>query len=318
MTLGLALVAGCAAAPTSPGPAWPQHVLRADRVTLLNSPGGERFDASGLLWTKTGGLLTVNDRGPRLYRIETRPGGAEADLRPLADCFTPEQLAPLAALKREHYDCEGIAQDEQGRLYLCEELNRWILRCDPKTGRVERLPIDWAPVRDLFSGVDPNASFEGIAIGDGKLYVANERTAALIIVVDLARMKVTGHFTVQPRKSSFFGTHYSDLSWFEGKLWVLCRQHRVVLEVNPRTHEVLAEYDYRELEDQLGYRTQFPVGIMEGLAVDREFIWLATDNNGLERKGTRGDIRPALVRCPRPDRRESGRSNLHPPPSRGL
>jgi hypothetical protein len=75
----------------------------------------------------------------------------------------------------------------------------------------------------------------------------------------------------------------------------------VVLEVEPRTHEVLAEFDYQAAEDRLDYRKDLPVGIMEGLAVDRDFIWLATDNNGFGRKSAPGDIRPTLLRCPRPD-----------------
>jgi hypothetical protein len=303
LPFSIALLAGCATAPKPQKTDWPQYILRADKVTLLNPAAGERFDASGLLWTKDGALLTVSDRGPQLYQIEFQPVGSEATLRPLNDCFLPAQLAAFGSEKRGHYDCEGIAQDEQGRLYLCEEQNRWILRCDSKTHRVERLNIDWSPVRDLFSTIDPNASFEGIAIGKGKLYVANERSAPAIIVVDLASLKVTGHFEVYPHKNSFFGTHYSDLSWFDGKLWVLCRQHRVVLEVDPRTHDVLAEFDYQGVEDRLGYRKGFPVGIMEGLALDRDYIWLVTDNNGFERKGAPGDIRPTLVRCPRPDRR---------------
>jgi len=146
------------------------------------------------------------------------PGATEARLVPLNDCFTPTQLAALAGDQRP-FDCEGVAQDEQGRFYLCEERRRWILRCDPKTGRVERLPIDWSSVKDYFSPVDSNASFEGIAIGKGKLYVANERSSPLIIVVDLASLRVKGHFLVYPKKSSFFGMHYSDLCWFDGKLW---------------------------------------------------------------------------------------------------
>jgi uncharacterized protein YjiK len=216
--------------------------------------------------------------------------------------FRPSELAPLAPLKEGHYDCEGLARDEMGRIYLCEEGNRWVLRCDPKTGRVERLPIDWAPVEQYFSSVDKNASFEGIAVGRGKLYVANERSSPVVIVVDLGSLRVTGAFHPQPRKGSFFGTHYSDLCWFEGRLWILCRQHRVVLEVNPDTREVLAEFDYEALEDALGYQKGLPVGIMEGLAVDRDWIWLLTDNNGMPRKSAPHDIRPMLLKCPRPDR----------------
>ena len=282
---------------------WPRYRLVAEQVTLLNSPEGGRFDASGLLLTPSGDLLTMrNNHDSELYRIDLLPGAAEARLVPLNSCFTPDQLAALAG-DREAFDCEGIAQDEQGRYYLCEEPRRWILRCDPKAGRVERLPIDWTPVRDYFSPFDLNASFEGIAIGKGKLYVANERSSPVIIVVDLATLRVKGHFVVYPRKSSFFGMHYSDLCWFDGRLWVLCRQHRVVLEVNPDTHAVLAEFDYEQIENALGYRTGLPVGIMEGLAVSRDFLWLTTDNNGLPRGRTGHDIRPTLVRCPRPDRR---------------
>jgi hypothetical protein len=276
-------------------------VLHAELTAQLNLPGGQRFDASGLLLTPSGDLLTVNDLGPTLYRIEMRPDGASADVVPLPNCFTETQLAPFAAEKVGRYDCEGIAQDPEGRLYICEEANRWILRCDPKAGRVERLAIDWSSVRNYFS-TDRNASFEGIAIGKGKLYVANERSAPVIIVVDLARLKVIDHFEVYPQRFSLFGTHYSDLSWYDGKLFVLCRQHRVVLEVDPKTHAVLAEFDYRAMEDRLNYRKQLPVGIMEGLAVERDFFWLVTDNNGFPRANAPDDRRPTLLKCRRPDR----------------
>src|SRR6185503_8358899 len=215
------------------------------------------------------------------------------------DCFSRNQLAALNSTTGG-FDCEGIALDAEGRFYLCEERRRWILRCDPKAGRTERLPIDWSPVKDRFSTIDSNASFEGIAIGKGKLYVANERSAAVIIVVDLNSLRVKKSFVVSPTKSSFFGTHYSDLCWFEDKLWVLCRQHRVVLEVDPNTEKVLAEFDYGDLEESLGYRTGLPVGIMEGLAVDATSIWLVTDNNGDPRGRTGHDIRPTLIRCARP------------------
>ena len=297
----LLLLGGCAT-PHKPAPTSPaQYTLHAERTVLLNLPGGERFDASGLLLTPNGDLLTISDRGPLLYRVEVLPDRDEANLIPLANCFTPSQLAPFSREKTGHYDCEGIAQDGQGRLYICEEANRWILRCDPKTARVERLPIDWSPVKNFFSA-DLNASFEGIAIGDGKLYVANERSNPVIIVVDLRSFKIIDHFQVYPQKFSLLGTHYSDLSWHDGKLFVLCRQHRAVVQVDPGTHAVLAEYDYRALEDQLGYLKEFPVGIMEGLAVSRDYFWLATDNNGLGRRSNPKDIRPTLLKCPRPDR----------------
>ena len=236
------------------------------------------------------------------YRIDFRPDGKEAALVPFSTCFSKDQLRALDPNHSAAFDCEGIALDDQGRFYLCEERHRWILRCNPKAGQTERLPIDWSRVEEFFSKVDANASFEGVAVGNGKLYVANERMAPVIIVVDLATMRVKKHFEVYPTKSSFFGTHYSDLCWFEGRLWVLCRQHRVVLEVDPDSERILAEFDYSDLEHALGYRTGLPVGIMEGLAVDPNYIWLVTDNNGDDRTSAHGDNRPTLIRCARPDK----------------
>jgi hypothetical protein len=74
----------------------------------------------------------------------------------------------------------------------------------------------------------------------------------------------------------------------------------VILEVQPDTRAVLAEYDYREVEAGLGFNTFNLVGLMEGLAVERDWFWLVTDNNGLARRGTTRDTRPVLLKCRRP------------------
>ena len=294
------LATGCKTAQQVPR-AWPRHRLVAEQVTLLNLPDKQQFDASGLCLLNTGELLTLrNSHDSILYRINFLPGGKEASLVPFNDCFQNVQLRALSGGQR-NFDCEGIALDQQGRFYVCEERRRWIFRCDPTSGRTERLAIDWTPVKDFFSPIDGNASFEGIAIGKGRLYVANERSSAVIVEVDLASLRVKDHFVVQPAKSSFFGLHYSDLCWFEEQLWVLCRQHRVVLKVDPTTRRVLDEFDYEDIEESLGYRTGLPVGIMEGLAVSKDSIWIVTDNNGDPRGKTGNDKRPTLVRCPRPD-----------------
>ena len=77
--------------------------------------------------------------------------------------------------------------------------------------------------------------------------------------------------------------------------------HAMVLEVDPESHQVLAEFDYGDVEAELGYETRYPVGIMEGLAVTRDTFWLATDNNGLPRLKEPKDIRPSLLKLQRPD-----------------
>lgn len=298
----ISLLAGCVHPGGQVAPGWPTHTLRATQTTILTPPTGSKFDASGLLFLPDGSLITVgNTHGPTPYRIDFLPGLQEARLVPLTNYFPSNAVAAALPQPQATLDCEGLALDDRGRLYECEERGRWILRSDA-AGHVERLPIDWTPVKRYFSTIDPNASFEGVTIGNGRLYVANERSSPVIIALDLDSLKVKRDFVINPKKSSWLGLHYSDLYWFENHLWILCRQHYVVLEVDPSSRRVVAEYDYREIEDRLSYVTGLPVGIMEGLAVDAHHIWLVTDNNGDARKGAKNDHRPTLVKCPRPGR----------------
>src|SRR5438045_3639163 len=124
LLLALAWSALGADSPTGP----PRHSLEAAQTWQLNLPDGERFDASGLFRLPDGELLTVNDRRAGVWRIQFLKGTNAADLVRIPDCFTGAQLAPFAAEKRGRWDCEGICRDDQGRLYLCEEANRWIMR----------------------------------------------------------------------------------------------------------------------------------------------------------------------------------------------
>ncbi len=303
---------------TSRSAVIPRYFLRAEKTWQLNLPRGERFDASGLALTPKGELLTVNDRAPSVYRIQFQENTNAANLVLLTNAFTSAQLAPFAREKIGRYDTEGVASDEDGRLYVCEESNRWILRYDPKENKVERLSIDWAPVRKYFDSTDLNASFEGVAVGGGRLYVANERKRCRIIVVDLGSLRVIDDFFARPSASKARDLDYSDLSWFDGALFVLLRESRCVLKIEPESHRVLAEYDFREMENdpEVLYFNRYPTGTMEGLAVARDFIWLATDNNGLGRVRYPRDVRPTLFKCRRPDRK-SGAGVQQPTVSQG-
>ncbi len=302
----LVLLAGCVTRSASQNaPDYRHYTLRAEQSWQMNLPNGQRFDASGLFLEPGGDLLTESDQQIGVYRILFTPGCTSVDLFRIPDCFTDAQLAPYAAEKFGRYDCEGVTEDDQGRIYLCEEANRWILRWDPQTKKVERLDVDWRPVEKYFSD-DRNAAWEGIAIHGQTLYVANERKKGRLIVVDMNTLKVTDDF-VAPASHSlwFWDAHYSDLCWFEGALYALMREDHVILKIDPATHLVEAEYDFRKVENNrdVKYYNNYPfgVGVMEGLAVDKNYFWLCTDNNGLGRKRHPRDTRPTLFKCPRPD-----------------
>jgi hypothetical protein len=283
---------------------WPRDQLNADAAWALNPPDGERFDASALLLRPGGELLTLNDRGPNLYRIQFSSAKSnEADLVRMPDWILPAQLAPFATEKIGRWDCEGLAEDSHRRIYMCEEANRWIVRFDPRAKTLERLNIDWSPAQKYFHKTDHNASFEGIATGKGKLYVANERQAGRILVVHLQSGKVIDDFTVRPSRTRARDIHYSDLCWFDNALFALLRENRVVVKIDPKRHTILAEYDFREMErrTEYAYETVFPTSTFEGLAVDADSIWLVTDNNGESRRANKNDRRPTLFRCRRPE-----------------
>jgi hypothetical protein len=270
--------------------------LAADAVWHLDTK--ERFDASALTFYK-GKLLTINDRHGAVYEI-TPAANSVARLR-RTDWFPSRELAK-AARRSPRYDCEGLAADASGNLFLSEESQRVIFKSSPQ-GKVDALNIDWAPVRQYF-GPDLNASFEGIAMSGDRLYVANERSAPRIIVVDLRSFKVVDSFFVDSDGFAFGGPHYTDLSFADSHLFILNRNHRCIFEIEPETKRVLAEYSYAqmELDKQVAYYTDYPTGTMEGLAIDEEYFWMITDNNGKGRIADPADSRPTLFRCKRPKR----------------
>ena len=73
---------------------WPCYELHSERTWQLNLPHGERFDASGLVFTPQGDLLTVSDQGASVYRIEFLSGTNAANLVQLPDCFTARNSLP--------------------------------------------------------------------------------------------------------------------------------------------------------------------------------------------------------------------------------
>jgi hypothetical protein len=275
-----------------------QFRLTAEAFWRIELPAGQRFDASGLVW-HDGRLLIVADAVPTLFEVEF----GETNTARLRDTkmWSAARMASIVG-NRPRYDLEGLARDESGRIYVCEEGTRAIFRADPVALGFEKLNIDWASVQEFFSA-DSNASFEGVAVGGGRLWVANERERPRVIEVDLAGGKVVGDYAPVPSTWGLV-THYSDICWFNGRLFLLLRHHRVILEIDAERREVLAEYNYEAMEEapEHRYLRAFPTGTMEGLTVDEEYFWLVTDNNGFGRAQASDDRRPTLFKCKRPAR----------------
>ena len=271
--------------------------LTADATWQLDVK--ERFDASALAF-HNGKLITVNDRDGAFYELALQSHSV-AKLERL-DLFPKAKLSHLAPKKASRFDLEGISKDSNGNLYVSEETQRLVFKSSPDGKSIEALAFDWSPVKKFLSN-DPNASLEGIAIAGNLLYLANERSSARIVVLELSSRKIIDSFFVDSEGFAFGGPHYSDLAFFKDRLFILNRNNRCVLEVDPEKKRVLAEYSFAQMElaEEFAYKSDYPTGAMEGLAIDPEHFWLLTDNNGKARFKHPQDTRPTLFRCKRPN-----------------
>lgn len=307
--MGVALFSALRLAQAAPIPLTstntvPTYTLKAAQIWRLDCDKPKRFDASALQRLPDGTLITLDDKTTRLFRIELT--GDAGRLVATDHEFLPPRPPRKPGTKSEpRPDPEGLAVDESGRVLVCEESQRRVFRYDPANHSQETLNIDWTPAKRWFSS-DMNASWEGIAVGGGKLYLANERSRGRIIVVDATTLKVERDFQVRPPDVQAADVHYSDLCWHAGHLWVLCRESRCVLQVDAAAEKVLASFDYEAIErdPDNAYAHPYPYGFVEGLLVEADNLWLIVDNNEFPRVADKNDRRAQLWRCPRPDQKK--------------
>ncbi len=278
-----------------------KYILQMDAFWRIDVMDGKRMGLSGLVILNDGRLLTVDDKQFNLYELRLQGDSSRASIT-ASDLIHIEDLNDYRKARVGRIDCEGLAVDTERNIYICEENHRWVFKINSNGNSLNRLDIDWSPVKQYFNADNNYPSFEGIAVSNMNLYVVNERDKALIIVVDLNSLKVIDHFTVYSKMNPSFFVHYSGLSWHDGKLYVLLRHSQVILEIDPESHYVIAEYSFRDTERQpeLNYRSKYGTGCMEGLHVTNDYFWMVTDNNGNAMKNNKDEKRPTLIRFKRP------------------
>ena len=269
--------------------------LEIESVWRLKSPGG-RFDASGIERSPDGDLLVVRDRELTVYGVKFVPGSDEAILYPHERFPTEIEGNGFGGPR---FDVEGLAFDPEGNLYIADETERRVLRIVPG-GRLEAVAIDLTLASSYFSKTNRNASFEGIAVGGGSLFLANERSEGRLFEFDLQTGALKASFGCKLPLPLFPVPQYSGLDWQNGKLYVLMREERVIVEVDPKDRSIvrLLRYHNVEMAEAHRYRVGIPMsGVMEGVLVEDDVFWLLTDNNGQGRVADRRDSRPSLFKC---------------------
>lgn len=273
----------------------PTETLEIEGSWRLQSAVG-RFDASGIERSPEGELLVVRDTELAVYAVRFGDNDSEATLVKHARYSVPKTDLNVGP---NRFDVEGLAFDDEGVLYACDEHARRVLRFTAR-GLIDSLPIDLDSVASFFSKSNRNASFEGIAIGGGKLYLANERSKGRLIELDLATGKTLGSFECRSGTSIWPDPHYSGLDWHNGRLYALMREEQSIVEVDPSDRSVTRVLRYHDIEfaKDHRYRTLVPLsGVMEGVLVEGNTVWLLTDNNGQGRYADQSDRRPSLFKC---------------------
>jgi hypothetical protein len=273
-----------------------------------------------------GELYTESDRDDdRIYRLDTRQPVWQAQAQ-VFDVPTPApsglswgmNVRTWAAgfVRGGTLDFEGISCDAAGNRYLVSEARAQVLKITPQS-EAQWLNISPALVREGRAAgllAHFNAIFEGLAInpaGD-QLWLAAERSRRGLLKVNLH----SGEWTcdgacvllsedgLQARPAAATPSDmplvidFSDLAWFNGKLYTLERNAYQVCRRDPKTVVVERCWSFADAALTPARRYAKPYGVAEALVVDAQGAWIGNDNNNWARGD--GDVRPIVWRFAAP------------------
>jgi hypothetical protein len=263
--------------------------------------GPDNSQPSGLALCN-GSLLAVSDRHDDTV-FSVRIGPEAAWLEPYVT-FT----APRRGWRR--LDFEGIACDEEGRLFLVSETRCRILQLSADGRHAAWITPDLKPYgreKGLFQ-VD-NAYLEGIAcLAPRRFVLCAERQPRGFVEVDLSTAPArVSAYTAEAGLFPFAAGRspdFSDLTLFRDTLYVLERNAFVITRLERRGErwEASAGWSYAHVVEQPEFRyADMRYGKAEGLCMDERFVYLILDNNGIPRAADPEDRRPLLLIFHRPE-----------------
>lgn len=288
----------------APVPVMPAYLLHAWWID-----GSEGLDVSGLSFCN-GDLLAVADKSSeRIYRLSPEPGRRSVQLSSVADFSRPPlpDDQPVTAKARAlHYaskslsmDFEGITCDDTG-IYLLSERHNRIARLDLKDNVGHWLPVRWSESArkrgflQLF-----NAESEGLVKVAGDFWVALERDPRGLLKLAAGDRVGQRFYPVPAVRGLDFRGRSEDLTalaYYDGSLFTLERNAYAVCRRDIDTLEADWCIQYRHVEEGEEYvyrKTRFGKG--EGLAVNRDGIFVVLDNNGVTRAAAPQDSRGLLM-----------------------
>ena len=270
-------------------------VLELERAVRLESRGS--LNLSGLALGGDGYLYFCDDNGPTpvgwhqqnpvLLRIRVEDVLDSANETPVLEELEisdgENAFAQLAVSggKAHKFDLEGLAAAGNGRLWAVDERDRLLLEYDISSGSIRYLAgyRELALWHEQLAGGGINNGFEGIALLEDRLYIANEMFPSLIV-----RYRVDNSDEIVP-DTVFAIKGAQDITGLEssdGALYALGRSASLVYRLDPSSGEVAAVATFRREGDSQGYRYRQRMDQYrnsEGLAVGDGRIFIVLDGN---------------------------------------
>ena len=299
--------------------AWPQLQLQSEHP-VQGMRGG---NLSGLALC-SGELWAVSDRDDdRLYRLDTGQTLWQAHAQTFTAPRPPESGLPwgvralgkaISPLRGSYLDFEGISCDADGNRYVVSEAYAAVLKVSPE-GAAQWLKITPALVRQARASgmlLHFNALLEGVAVNPqgNQLWLAAERERRGLLTiskkqsvwacVDSCVLMSEAGLEQAPAqlKAAPQSRDFSDLAWFDGKLFTLERMAYRICRRSAQNGEV--ERCWSFADDALTPERRYPsrFGNAEALSLDATGVWIGLDNGNHVRAD--GEKRPLIWRFAAP------------------
>lgn len=221
----------------------------ADATPVLYKMGTPEVFKTGITGLSA---VCVNENGDGLY--------AALDDGLLYEVGLDGTVKGTVPFESEH-DWEGVTVNRADRtVFLSEERERavYVLNADRKG--VTKLTSIEVP-----ESTDDNRGFEGIAFGNGNLYLANQALPKRVFVWSLKEEKVISSFDIE------FATYLSDIFYDDrdGSLWITDSKKQALTNIRP-DGSVIGSYDISFVKKP------------EGFCIDtvQKTFWFCCDSTG--------------------------------------
>ncbi len=269
--------------------------IALEPISVLPVEGPEFNQPSGL-FMHNDTLYTVSDKhDDTIFRIELRDDAA---------VFVPHvRFEPPRPFGVFRLDLEGITRGEDGSFYLASEGAFAILKVEASGNKASWVTTSLRDVGASAGLFQTRGGYlEGITLmGRDRFLVTAERQPCGLIEVDMAPKQRIVEIANHGSTDSYTGLHRE-----EENVYILQRStatiRRTIRYLNIDAPSTIWSFAHIVNDPEYLYQhEQFGAKTAEGLAMDRDRVYVILDNNNDARRMYPEDVRPLLLVMKRPE-----------------